>query len=300
MYCRECGTKLDDNQKFCQNCGTDQVVKSSIKNQTISEQNKSTYINDTNNRQYTIDMKMYIGACIGVLGTILLCVLPFMKSGYIELGFFDAMKMCKNRDEYVLFLFIMLFLFVGIFGILDIVKIMGLPKIYSKYIQSGKEFRANKLLNWWSRWYKKDYLVACLSPLVLLIIIGIKDSDDIKYLSTGFWLCSLCLVVEGILFFISEPPTEEYIKSYVLNYETIGNTWICKNCDESNSISTKYCYNCGAAQCQTVTEQNHKSETLKQKYDSVTQSEQIWTCTYCSHQNSSSKSTCTNCGKFRG
>lgn len=281
MYCRECGTKLDDNQKFCHNCGAEQGVNSSIKNQTISEENKSTDINSSSNGNYTIDPKMYIGACIGLLGTILLCVLPFMKSGYIELNFFDFLDLCSSKDKY-LFVFFMsiIALATGIIGISNIIKIIIIPKQYLTLLQSGKEYKANKLFNKYTKSYYKEYLTTCLIPAVWLFSFAVTDSDDITDLSTGFWLCSLCMVVEGILFFISEPPTEQYITRYASNYETTGNTWICPECNSNNSINSNQCSNCGC--------------------ENLPQSEQMWTCISCGQLNDADTSACSNCGRFRG
>lgn len=212
MYCKECGTKLDDNQKFCQNCGAGQDINSSINNQVKSYANKSIYANNTS---YTIDPKMYLGMCVGFLGTILLCVLPFMKSGFFELCFFDFLKTASNRNGYG-FVVIMSFVSfgIGISGLNPILMIKRLPRLYSKFISSGKDFKAKKLLNNFTN-KDKGYLVACLVPVLWLFAFAVTDSDDIQTLSAGFWLCSLCLVAEGILFFISEPPTEQYITSSV-------------------------------------------------------------------------------------
>lgn len=282
MYCRECGTKLDDNQKFCQNCGTDQRVDNSNDNDNLNNSNssQSSYIKNAGYNDYKIDSKIYIAAATGLLGLIFLLSCPFLKYDFIELSFFDFLDLANNKDEYVFSKFTAIMLAIGPAGVLVLIDIFRIPRLYDNCMQIGNTHKAEKLLHNSGGFLRKSGILFLVIPIVFFMVTSITDSDDIKYLSNGFWLCSLCLVVEGILLFISEPPTQQYITHLHLNNTTTDDNWICPECDFNNSNNSKQCCNCG--------------------FENLPQSEQMWTCPYCCQLNDSSKSTCTNCGKFRG
>ena len=68
MFCRKCGTKLEENARFCGNCGTEVIIINNIQPQPIKEE--IVYVKEEKIKSLVNDSLIY-GV---VLGTIVIAI----------------------------------------------------------------------------------------------------------------------------------------------------------------------------------------------------------------------------------